>query len=143
MTSDLQRLLLGCLCSKAFPSHCFFQGGRKDRDSQASTAQHSITPLEAHLPALSEQPMPHCTITPPLFPVCHTTLFSFLLLVHTRTCLDKPVARGHYPKGNSGSQTNPHLCFIFRAAVHVLFASQAVSHAANWLMHRWPVLIGP
>lgn len=36
MKSDVQNLLLGWFWSKIFPSHCFIQGGKNDRDSQAS-----------------------------------------------------------------------------------------------------------
>lgn len=88
------------------PSYCFFQGGRKDEDPQASIAQHSITLPEAGLPARPE----HLRHVAPSLLLCSLSLiplvFSFLLLVHTQTCLYKPVAGGHYPKGNLGSQTH-------------------------------------
>lgn len=76
----------------------------------------------------------------PLLAVTHVTILSFLLQVDTQTCLCKPIARGHYPKSNLGSQTNSHLCFIFRAAVHTHSASQAVSPAGAQVCS---ILTGP
>lgn len=90
--------------------------GKTETHRQAQTywtpqrihAQYRIIPLETHLPAQLEQPTPCCTISPPLLLVFYTALFSFLLLVHTQTCLHKPVARGHYPKGNLDSKTHTY-----------------------------------
>lgn len=67
MTSDLQKLLLGCSWSKTFPSHCFFQSGRKDRDSQASPAlpnpsQDSL-PAECHPPGITSACTARATYT--------------------------------------------------------------------------------
>lgn len=116
-----------CFCgswSKTFRSHCFIRGRRKDRDSQASTdllnSSEDSRPVQNYPPgntsactAGAAHTMLHhqqvlCSLCFILLLVFYTALFSFLLLVHTQTCLHKPVARGHYPKGNLDSKT--HTC---------------------------------
>lgn len=123
--------------------------GKTETHRQAQTywtpqrihAQYRIIPLETHLPAQLEQPTPCCTISPPLLLVFYTALFSFLLLVHTQTCLHKPVARGHYPKGNLDSKT--HTCASSSELLWRYSGSQVVSRTPDQSMHKTPAPAGP
>lgn len=72
--------------------------------------QYRIIPLEIHLPARLEHPVPHHTISPPLLLVFYTVVFFFFLSAsgaHTYLLIQAS-ARGHYPKCNLDSQT--HIC---------------------------------